>query len=175
MKHQTLYLCLLSAIIGLLLGSQFKCCENNTISSISADTTSKHETKTIEPPAINTSAEAKTIIKYKNKIVYRDNVIIDSSLRADSLSITANADTTIISPVKVGDSTYMDTTRITAAYTFPADKINVGVLRNNYTYENITKTITKTVVVEKEPSIWEKIGIAAGFTGLGAIIGRASK
>lgn len=144
---------------------------------ISSDTTTTEKKNSIKPPDIHADVQAKTIIKYRDRIIYRDGVHhADTSLTGDTLlqklSIVSNADTTIVTPVNVNDSTWNDTITVKATFRFPENRMVLSATRNPIYYTTTTKTITNSFVKEK-PTAWldNLLYFGAGFAA-GAIVDR---
>lgn len=145
---------------------------------ISSDTTTTEKKNSIKPPDVHADVQAETIIKYRDRIIYKDRWLIetDSLLLVDTLlqelSIVSNADTTIVTPVKVNDSTWNDTITVKAIFRFPENRMVLSATRNPIYYTTTTKTITNSFVKEK-PTAWldNLLYFGAGFAA-GAIVDR---
>lgn len=138
---------------------------------ISSDTSTVKKKEAVKQPDISVAPEAKVIIKYRDRIIYKDRIFTDSSLRIDTLlkdlEIIASADTTVISPMTVGDTTVQDTTRIKATFRLPENRMQIDVTRKPFYYTSTTKTITNSFVTEKPKNWLENLlylgtGFAAG-------------
>lgn len=139
---------------------------------ISSDTSTVTKKDSIKPPDIHADVQAATIIKYRDRIIYKDRWLTDTDTLLQELSLTSDADTTIITPVKVNDSTWNDTIRVKAAFRFPENRMVLSAERNPIYYTTTTKTITNSFVKEK-PTAWldNLLYFGAGFAA-GAIVDR---
>lgn len=166
--------CALLVVLILLLLRD--CNSNPEPVLISSDTSTVKKKEVVKQPDINVTPEAQIVIKYRDKIIYRDRHYTDSSLRIDTLlkdiKITADADTTVISPMTVGDTVVQDTTRIKATFRFPEGRMLLNVERKPFYYTSTTKTITNSFVTEK-PKNWldNLLYFGAGFAA-GTIVDR---
>jgi hypothetical protein len=139
---------------------------------LTSDTSTVKKKQQAAQPNITVEPEANVVIRWRDRIIYKDKFITDSLFRIDTLlkdlSIIAEADTTVISPMKVGDSTLQDTTRVRGIFRFPDNRMLLIVERKPFTYEYITTTVTNFYKPQKEFTLWDKIlytgtGFAAGM------------